>query len=685
MDEDLCRAERTAFAAVPLWFLVLCFSSVQQAAWAGAPEPEPAHLSKPQAAGSALQPVELGEELIESVPISEGLLGRSSSPFVTVVEPTAPPGVTDVGETLDGLLGVHVQTLGGLGKLATMSIRGSSGKQVAVFLDGIRLSGATGAVDLSDLPLSHFSRIEVLRGSASARFGDAAMGGVVNLVTPRGKTGTWGAFKLTGGLFTGRSRGGALDIASFAAHIGHGTEEYQVLSMLEGTWTNGAFLYRPDPELGLGSRDRERENNGLASLGGLLKGSRFLNETWELYGLASGFLASKEIPGLVSFPTPQAHQTDRRMLAALGLRGEGLFERGADLDGRLAFLGEEVAYRDPGGGTTGFPFTSKDQTNTVSCQLNGGLPVGELHSFSATLHLRHETFKGSGTGMRDRSTAFVSAGDTLKLFSGALQLTPRVGGELATGGSALGAASGGFRWEAFECGPKEGPRFAAALQGNAGTGFRRPTFFELYHNQGYYVGNPDLDPERSLSFDLGPVLSLEAFSGLRLRAEAVFFYTRYEDLIVYILQSGFRYKPFNVGKARAQGIELGCRLSFRNKAVLEADWTYNEVLDKTREETHRNRQIPGRPRNQVRLRLSGWIGRFRPFFEYHFVGRNPITRAGTKLLPVRNVINAGVAWKLREGLELQLTGKNLTDERAVDVRGFPLPSRAVYLSAALAW
>ena len=60
-----------------------------------------------------------------------------------------------IPEVLEETPGITVRQAGGLGQLSTVSIRGSSAEQVAVFLDGVRLNTAAGgAVDFSTLPLN---------------------------------------------------------------------------------------------------------------------------------------------------------------------------------------------------------------------------------------------------------------------------------------------------------------------------------------------------------------------------------------------------------------------------------------------------------------------------------------------------------------------------------------------------
>src|SRR5882672_18324 len=95
-------------------------------------------------------------------------------------------------ETVEDVLrtvpGVEVRRLGSYGKLSTISIRGANPNQVQVLVDGVRVkSPTTGQADLSDLSPDLIERIEVIRGPQSTLYGADAIGGVVNIITRRGK------------------------------------------------------------------------------------------------------------------------------------------------------------------------------------------------------------------------------------------------------------------------------------------------------------------------------------------------------------------------------------------------------------------------------------------------------------------------------------------------------------------
>ena len=71
---------------------------------------------------------------------------------------------------------------------------------------------------------------------------------------------------------------------------------------------------------------------------------------------------------------------------------------------------------------------------------------------------------------------------------------------------------------------------ATTLRASAGMGIKEPSFLESYGESFFAKGNPDLDPERSTTFDLGVEQRL---FGSRLRASVTAFHHDYRDQIAY--------------------------------------------------------------------------------------------------------------------------------------------------------
>lgn len=70
------------------------------------------------------------------------------------------------------------------GRLSVARLRGLSSKNTLILIDGVRQpSGFQDYVDLGEIPVGMIQQIEVVRGSSSALYGSEAIGGVINIIT----------------------------------------------------------------------------------------------------------------------------------------------------------------------------------------------------------------------------------------------------------------------------------------------------------------------------------------------------------------------------------------------------------------------------------------------------------------------------------------------------------------------
>lgn len=94
---------------------------------------------------------------------------------------------TYVSDVLKTVQGVAFINYGGRGTLSGMYLRGANANQVAVVIDGVKMSPVDNmGFNFGGLTLSNIERIEVLRGEQSALWGSDAMGGVIYITTKNG-------------------------------------------------------------------------------------------------------------------------------------------------------------------------------------------------------------------------------------------------------------------------------------------------------------------------------------------------------------------------------------------------------------------------------------------------------------------------------------------------------------------
>ena len=119
---------------------------------------------------------------------------------------------TSVPELLSTLPGVQMSTSGGPGALASLFIRGTATSQSLVLINGQRIgSAANGQASLQYLDPDQIERIEVVRGPKSSLYGADAIGGVINIITRKGKGDT--ALSLSAGYGSHNTRTASTNIS----------------------------------------------------------------------------------------------------------------------------------------------------------------------------------------------------------------------------------------------------------------------------------------------------------------------------------------------------------------------------------------------------------------------------------------------------------------------------------------
>ncbi len=611
------------------------------------------------AQGEEDTPIHLHEVVI---PLPRNEAAGDVTASATVVEADRFQGeAKGVAELVATAPGVAVHEYGGLGQLATVSIRGSSADAVTVLIDGLPLNTAFGGgVDLSTIPRHWIERIEVVRGAEGARYGAGAMGGVVNVITRRAVAGAWSA-QASGGSF------GTLSLAGDGAAGGQGWTALAAGS-LDATRGDFPYLYDATPSVSGNSLEpRVRENNA-ARIGGLLLKGDFAGLGGRFDALAQLSAARHELPGWPADLTPGDRQNEARALVSV--RHSSWLARdlslSAGLSGRLERLDARLE-------AAGGELDQRDGAASARAELAWIHGPGLL---SAGASAGAERLVASGLGVtRSRPELAAWLAEDLSLFRARFRLAPalradRVGGFDGLSGK-LGATLG-----------LGGPFSARASGGHT---FRAPSVAELYLEQGGLEPNPALRPESAWSADAAVVA--EGPLGL---ASAGGFASVYRDLIVYEPATQRRLKPFNEAKAAMRGIEVqAASVPLRSLLGLSAAAAYTFLRGETLRgaEAVLGKDLPHRPRHRLYARVGLEEGPAGAHLEAHWVSSQWQDSQNLVPIPATWLVSAGgfVRLSARPDLRLSLEVKNLLDDRTLeDGFGNPLPSRMVMVTARIA-
>ncbi|MGA7742860.1 MAG: TonB-dependent receptor [Polyangia bacterium] len=604
-----------------------------------------------------------------------------------------------VPQLISELPGVMVTRLGGLGSLATVSLRGSTANQVLVYLDGVPLNTATGGgVDLGAIPIGDIERIEVYRGVSPIGFGASAIGGVVSITTRSPRT-NFASAEAGGGSF-GTWFGGVS--AALA------TKRFGLYGGLHVLALDGDFPYRSDNGTAFDpSDDRtlQRENNALRQVDGLVRTELTLAGRRKLGAWLSVFKRDQGIPGL------GIYQTRESALATTRLVGSGTYESRDDLgpSGNLraqvySAITEE-RFRDPLGEVALGPTSSRDTTTTVGSTVRLSRAVWLAGRLVGIIDGRYEQFQprndlGNEVSSAPASRLFGSVGAEAQTWWRALRLDVvpsfrvEISRDVVSGrnyfGTALAAMPAVRRTEPVaRLALVERPSDWLAIRGNVGVYSRLPSTTELYGNTGFLIGNPGLVPEAGKNADVGATLHLGT-GRLRASLDAAVFGVLVDRLIQYHETSQGRVYPSNVGRARILGVEGSATVRLGWYTRFTGQGTYTDARDTSPSGSPSASQLPMRPRVHAygRPEIRG-VGLGRTlmggvYADVDVTSGNFLDSGNLVEVPARVLFGAGCYLAIAPGhARILLSAQNLGNSRINDLSGFPLPGRAVY--ATLAW
>ncbi len=212
------------------------------------------------------------------------------------------------------------------------------------------------------------------------------------------------------------------------------------------------------------------------------------------------------------------------------------------------------------------------------------------------------------------------------------------------------------------------------LRVSVGTGFKEPTFFENFA-RGIATGNPDLKPERSLSWELGVERGSVAVT---------YFNQRFRDLIEYSATVGpDSVNYFNVGGAIASGVETSVTQNVGDRVVVSLNYTYLHTRVQESGASNPNGLfVPGkplvrRPAHTVAPRVVATLGsRARLIVGGRWVGKRDDVGAQRVTLRPYTRVNVSGEYTIG-GVMLSGSLENAFNDQAQEINGFRPRGRTV--------
>ncbi len=606
----------------------------------------------------------------------------SADPGVTVVDVTDLRGRGDatVADVLERVPSVSIQRRGSRFEPSTLRIRGSTAEQVLVLRDGRPLSDSRGgAVDLSRISLADVERIEIIRGAATALYGEGGAAGAVNLITSSpdsSSQGSSGSSRVSWGSFREGRLEGLVEVAV--------SDAVTVSAAGSGVLSDNRYDYRRAQDEAVRINGGGRQGDLSLSLTALTgppeDRSGRLETTIRAGGSERGLAGSVEFPSATAALAEAGGAFGAEFATFTGARGRG------ELSAHAGAWLRERAFRDPE-----YPLGAVDE-DAGSRRVGWGVGIeGALTRtvrFNLTTSGSAERMDDSELGQRRRERLALApevrgrwnVGD-----AGAVRAAVQARGELIRDDAttALPSSRATVAWRSA-VGDSWEMEWSAAV-GNA---YRLPSFSELFWPTGAFaVGNPALEPEKSRTAEVSTMFEIPGRVSAEVRGHGAW----YDGLIQWIPDPRGVWQPRNTGAARIVGVELVGRV-VRPLGVtpwevsFEATGEYLEALDRNPGATE-NLTLPYRPEvsggGEVGVtHLTGHALRL----QGEAVGPRPVTAANTRWLDPY--------FKLNLTGELHVPGtpaviggavNNVLDDRFVETRFFPNPGREFLLFAEVTW
>lgn len=394
-----------------------------------------------------------------------------SDNLVITSEEIQQSGQSSLIDLLQRKRGIEITRNGGAGTSSTVYMRGSSGKQVILLIDGVRSASATnGEPTWSSIPLSQIDRIEVVYGPLSSLYGADAVGGVIQVFTKKGA--------------------GAPHITASAGAGTYGTKEYTL--GLAGS-TDGdhklrySFNSSREEATGFNASVPSIGNSYNPDRDGYTKTSNSGQVSWELakgHEIGASFLQNSSN---AQFDGGTRGYYDARNYADVGVYS--IFSRN-QITSNWSSLFQVSKSSDKLQSYSAKPLVTIETFNSESTQFSwqNDIKIGTDLLQIIAEHKKEEAITTQPMN-KERTTKSLALSYQLQRGAHIGNISTRYDDNSTYGSNVTGSLGYGYRLT------KE-----LRVSGSVGTSFRAPTFNDLYFTS---YGNPDIKPEKGRNAEVG--------------------------------------------------------------------------------------------------------------------------------------------------------------------------------------
>ncbi|MDN4502602.1 TonB-dependent receptor [Alteromonadaceae bacterium BrNp21-10] len=399
-----------------------------------------------------------------------------------------------------------VESQGGPGGLTSIVMRGAESNHTLVLVDGVQLNDPTntrgGSVDLNHINIQSIKRIEIIRGAQSSVYGSDALAGVIHIIT--------------------MEPGSDTQMSAFA-NIGS-DDFYSYGAALSGSVNNiGYSLRAQKKDAGEPLKGSTAENSDVVAKLNWQNDSHQLDFSYRYFDGESTTYPEQSGGPEFALSDDLDSSDYRSQQAALNWQWQVMSNWLSRVS--TSWFNREDDYQSPGiVPYNAVPANSaeSDFTRTTVTWVN---TLGDQESLWANVGLETKKEEGVSDGYLDFGFPFPTAFDLdRRIDSAFVNVNGVVAEKLLLQASVRHDDAEGFDADnSLQLGLRYQLNDNISLLLSRGEGFKLPSFFALGHS---LVGNPDLQPETSVTLEAG----IE-WQSAQISASANYFDNEYRDLI----------------------------------------------------------------------------------------------------------------------------------------------------------
>jgi vitamin B12 transporter len=588
---------------------------------------------------------------------------------VVTEEDLVQAGNIQLSDFIATLPGVTVTRSGPPGTNATLRIRGAGQGLIGVYIDGILVNDPTSTsgqfTGIDGLTTGSLRRVEILRGSQSAVYGTNAVAGVISISTvaigdePEGVTQRaaieGGSFNTLATNYSYTNRTGPLTLSFGATH-----------SRSDGFSA---------AEENKGNSENDPSRNARLSFGAIYELTPSLTVGANLFHESSRSEFDEFVGGAPADGTPGDEKGSTKNT---GLR---VFAEYDALSWSHKFTANYLETdRDVRSVTVLSPFSTPFESG-FSGERSTLQYLATTEAFAATtmtFGLDWKEDSGNFTGLIGNARSIRSTGvfaeanwaasSSLDIFASARFEDSSAFGDVTTGRLA-------FSYRASD---------ATAVRGAMATGYRAPVLSELFGtfpigNGQFFLGNAGLQPEQSVSYELGLDHSLQNGGKLsatvyRLEVDNFIVYQDCTRAPVTFVCTTAATNANVAGATTLQGVEFSATYPLSGRVMLTGAYTYTDAKQAN------GARVARVPLHDFALSLDAKItDRLNGSLSLQHVADRPDDGFPAVAMDDYTVVNANVRYEITDNLDATFRIENLFDEQYQQVAGYGTSDRAFYV------